>query len=158
MKSTSWVLFFGILVLTIPGSAQTEVSEQVRGVCRKVSEIKQLPHDGNDKGIDAAYDEITASGLSLVPCLIDQITNRTITHDPRCPHITDETTIGAVSFFLLVDLLKIEFTQFFPENVKASFKTNGVYAYHEYIETTGARADLQKKLREFWRATKDKRL
>lgn len=157
MKSSYWILHFGILVLAIQASAQPGVSGQARDLCRKVSEIRQIPHDRNDKGIDAAYDQIAAAGLSVVPCLIEQVTDTTITHDPRCPHITDETTIGDVSFFLLVDLLDIEFTQFFPENVKTSFKTNGVYAYHEYIVTKGARADLQKKLREYWRVTKDKK-
>ena len=151
------ILLIGLIVmlLSLSVSAQRVRDDSTR-LCRKVSEIRQIPKDRDEKGVDAAYDEIKSAGPALIPCLIDQITDLSITHDPRCPHITEETKIGDVSYFLLVDLLQIEFTQFLPESVKADFRTKGVYAYHEYIETSGARAALQKKLRKVWNNRKRK--
>jgi|SRR5215203_2966204 len=144
----SWPIL--ILLLSSYSIVAQGTSEAPRRLCKKVSGIKQIPHERDEKGVDVVYDEIRSAGAALIPCLIDQITDTTITHDPRCPHITDETKIGDVSYFLLVDLLGIDFTQYFPDEVKAKFKTDGVYAYHEYIEKRGARAELQRKLRRHW--------
>jgi hypothetical protein len=38
-----------------------------------------------------------------------------------------------------------------PDKVNQKFKTEGVYAYHEYIERKGSRKQLQSKLREWYR-------
>ncbi len=143
-------LFFiavAIVVLTAGAFAQKQPG---KAVCSKVKDIKQLPHDPKELGIDKAYDEILASGKSSVPCLIDLITNTEITHDPRCPTISGETKIGDVSFFVLADILEFQFTQFFPDEVKVDFKTNGVYAYHDWIEKPGARLELQSKIRSWY--------
>jgi hypothetical protein len=152
----SYAIFSLLLIFFATSSnAQSEVSEkEAEGLCKTVKSIKELPRDWGDKGVDRAYDAIVDAGEKVVPCLIDQVIDVTVMKDPRCPPISSGTTIGDVSYFILVDLLKIEFTQLLPENVVAEFKTRGVYAYHDYIDRDGSRKELQSKIREWWKIQK----
>ncbi|MBL8182149.1 MAG: hypothetical protein JNL64_11140 [Blastocatellia bacterium] len=140
-------IFIAITVLAIGSFAQKQPSG---AICSKIKNIKELPRDPNDVGVDKAYDSIVKSGKRAVPCLIDLITDTTITHDPRCPTINQETKIGDVAFFVLARILEFEFTQFFPDAVRADFKTNGIYAYEGWIEKPGSRSELQMKIRNWY--------
>lgn len=147
----SLVLMF---LMMLPWGVANGQSLPANRLCKKVSAIKHLPRDRSEKGVDKAYDEIIAAGEDVVPCLIGKITDRTILNLPRCP-ISSVTSVGDLSYFLLVDILKLDFIQLLPSEVQESFKTEGVFAYHEYIEGKGARKELQTKLRK-WYAERNK--
>jgi hypothetical protein len=70
--------------------------------------------------------------------------------DPRCPTISTETKVADVAYFVLVGIAKIGFVELFPADVQEKYKTEGVYAYHDYIEQKGKREELQAKLREWY--------
>jgi len=114
-------VFFMLLIFSGTSSnAQSNISaNEAEKLCNTVKSIKELPRDWGEKGVDKTYDAIVDAGEKVVPCLIDQVTDVTVMKDPRCPTISTGTTIGDVSYFILVELLKIEFTQLLPENVLA---------------------------------------
>lgn len=125
-------------------------AKRITALCNRVSEIKELPHY-DESGVDEVFDELFKAGEAVVPCLIEKIADTKIMPDPRCPHITDETRVGDVAYFVLVSITKIKFDDFFPYEIKEKYKTEGVYAYHEYIERKGSRKQLQSNLREWFR-------
>ena len=136
-------------------TAQNGGATDAAKLCRSVSTIRQLPKDYGVRGADAAYDAIVAGGESVVPCLIDNITNTRVMTDPRCPTISTATTIGDISYFLLIDILKLKFTDLLPLKVRQDYKTTGAYAYHRHIDRPGARKQLQAKLRHWYADNKD---
>jgi hypothetical protein len=68
----------------------------------------------------------------------------------RCPTISTETKVGDVAYFVLVGIAKIGFAELFPADVQQKYKTQGAYAYHDYIEQTRKREELQSKLRQWY--------
>ncbi len=130
--------------------SQNVALRNAKALCNRVAEIKALPHY-DESGVDAAYDALAEAGEAVVPCLIEKITDTTIMPDPRCPGISTETKIGDVAYFVLVRITKIGFIELFPADVQEKYKTEGVYAYHDYIERKGKRKQLQSKLREWYR-------
>ena len=122
-------------------------------LCRELRNLKELPFDPSNRGVDVTYDTFLDAGSAAIPCLIEKISDTTLMPDPRCPHVTDDTTVGDVAYFILVRLSKLKFTELLPSPVKEKFKTDGVYAYHEYIARTGSRERLQLKLRNWYQTT-----
>jgi len=102
-------------------------------------------------GIDAAYDAIVGAGETVVPCLIQQVTNTTRMSDPRCPPLSDRITVGDVAYFLIADITKLDFIELLPPDVQRKYKTDGAYAYESYIRRKGARSQLQSRLLAWYR-------
>jgi len=135
---------------TVSALAQTSKQSDIVRLCNRVAEIKELPMKG-DRGIDAAYDAIVAAGETIVPCLIDKIADTRPMRDPRCPPLSDQTTIGDVAYFVLIDITKLDFIELLPEKIQTKYKNEGAYAYHDYIVRKGARRQLQLKVQKWWR-------
>ena len=147
---TLLVLVFGLFAADAFSQSQNVALRNSTALCRRVAEIKVFPFK-HESGVDAAYDALIEAGETVVPCLIDKITDTEVMPDPRCPHVSDKTKIGDTAYFVLVDILKIDFMELFPVAVQKKFNTEGVYAYHEFIERKGKRKQLQSKLREWYR-------
>ncbi len=148
LKSLVFMLFFGFCAFNLFSQSLNVAPQDAKVLCDRVSEIKQLPfHD--EKGVDTVYDALAQAGETVVPCLIDKINDTAIMPDPRCPGISTETKVGDVAYFVLVRITKIDFIELFPAEVQKKYKTDGVYAYHEFIERKGKRKMLQSKLREW---------
>jgi len=150
-KHISLLMLFA-LVCPVNAFSQSSELDAPRNIalCKRVAEIKELPKN-NYTGVDAAYDALIEAGDDVVPCLIERVTDTTIVHDPRCPIISRGTTVGDVAYFVLIDIVKIGFVELLPADVQEKYKTAGVYAYHEHIETKGARKRLQAKLHQWYR-------
>jgi len=147
---TFFILFFGLCAANAFSQSQSVALRDAKTLCNRVSEIKEIPF--KDKaGVDADYDALIEAGETVVPCLIEKVSDTTVMPDPRCPHVTDETRVRDVAYFVLVRITKIGFAEFLPADVQEKFKTEGVYAYHEYLEGKGKRKQLQSKLREWYR-------
>ncbi len=116
-----------------------------KALCNSISEIKFLSVE-NETGNDETYDALIEAGESVVPCLIEKITDTTIMPDPRGTRVSKETKVGDVAYFVLIDITKLDFTEMLPDKVKEKFKVEGVYAYHDYIERKGSRKRLQERL------------
>jgi hypothetical protein len=147
---TLLILFFGLCAVNTFSQSQNVALRNTNAICNRVAEIKQLPFK-DESGVDAAYDALVEAGESVVACLIEKVSDTKVMPDPRCPHVTDETTVGDVAYFVLVRITKIGFVEFLPANIQEKYKTEGVYAYHEYIGRKGKRKELQSKLREWYR-------
>jgi hypothetical protein len=146
------LLFAALFCCVFSGSALSQTSKQsdlVR-LCNRVVEIKELPIKGAS-GIDAAYDAIVAAGETIVPCLIDKIADTRLMRDPRCPPLSDQTTVGDVAYFVLTRITKLNFVELLPGNIQTKYKNDGAYAYHDYMAQKGARRQLQSKVRHWWR-------
>lgn len=143
-------LFVSLSCLNLLAQEKDSDAKGINALCNRVSEIKELPHY-DESGVDEVFDELFKAGESVVPCLIEKITDTEIMSDPRCPHISDETRVGDVAYFVLVRIAKMKFDEFFPIEVREKYKTEGVYAYHEYIERKESRKQLQSKLRDWYR-------
>lgn len=149
MKRIFWLVSI-LVIATISIYSQTRKSDslQAKALCNRVREIKQLPRES---GVDAAYDALIQNGSKVIPCLIEKITDNTIIPDPRCPIISRETKVGDIAYFLLIDITKINFVELLPAEVQQKYKTEGVYAYHDFVEQKGKRKQLQSKFREWYR-------
>ena len=150
-KQIPWlILFLCLCAANAFSQSQTVTLRNATALCNRVAEIQQLPSKG-ESGVDAAYDALVEAGESVVPCLIEKVSDTRVMHDPRCPHVTDETTIGDVAYFVLVRITKIGFVELLPADVQKKFETDGVYAYHDFIGRKGKRNQLQFNLREWHR-------
>jgi hypothetical protein len=142
----------GFLICFCAGAAlsQSHLQSDTARLCQRVAEIKELPIKG-DPGRDAAYDAIVGAGESLLPCLIKQVTNLRRMRDPRCPPLSSQTTVGDVSYFVLVDITKLDFVEMLPPDVQRKYQTEGAYAYETYIRRKGSRRQLQSRLLAWYR-------
>lgn len=113
-------------------------------LCSKLSEIKHIPFEGEPIN-DAIYNQIAANHQEAIPCLIEQITNETKMHDPRSEPVESNFRVGDLAFFLLLDFTKVPFEEMLPRDVNARLNTEGVYAYFQYVSTSGNRVALQKR-------------
>lgn len=139
-----------LTITPLKKSPKVKIFPDLEALSNRVSEIELLPYE-KQSGIDEAYDALIEGGEPVVPYLIDKITDTTIMPDPRGTHVTDQTTVGDVAYFVLIDITNLDFNEMLPDKVKQKSKTEGVYAYHEYIEKKGSRKQLQSKLREWYR-------
>jgi hypothetical protein len=119
-------------------------------LCERVSEIKQLPFKG-ERIDDAAYNSFLEAGEAAIPCLIDRITVTTKMRDPRQAPTYSDVRVGDVAYFMLVHLAKIEFVAMLPERVQDKYKTEGVFAYFDFVRRKQNREWLQRRLREWYR-------
>lgn len=148
-KSVAFLLlFFGLCVANVSSQSQNVSPRDAKALCNRLAEIKEFPR--GERGVDAAWDALFEAGEAVVPCLIDKITDTTVMPDPRCPRFTDELKVGDTAYFVLVEILKIDFLEMLPADVQQKYKTEGTYAYHDYIERKGSRKQLQSKLREWY--------
>lgn len=106
-----FILLFGLCAFD--GFAQSKKVSLSKAdiLCKSVSKIKELPHEADERGVDDAFDALLEAGETVVPCLIEKITDTAIMKDPRCPHITDETRVGDVAYFVLVAITKMGFVE-----------------------------------------------
>ena len=119
-------------------------------ICDQVRQIKTLPFKG-EEGVDDSYDALIKAGDSLIPCLIDKITDTTPMPDPRQTPKFPDVRVGDVAYFVLVDVAKIDFIEPFPANVREAYKQEGVYAYFRFVEKPANRKILQDSLRTWYR-------
>lgn len=150
-KSITFLVFiFGLCAANAFSQSPTVTPREAQALCNSISRIKQLPQN-DENGVDAVFDRLAKAGEAVVPCLIEKVADTKIMSDPRCPTISTETKVGDVAYFVLVRITQIGFTELFPADVQEKYKTEGVYAYHEYIEQKGKRKELQSKLREWYK-------
>jgi hypothetical protein len=118
-------------------------------LCDKVSEIKLLPFKG-ERVDDTAYNSLIKAGEAAIPCLIERVTDTKKMRDPRQAPTYSDVRAGDVAYFVLIRLANIEFVEMLPERVQEKYKTEGVYAYFDYVRKKQNRERLQRSLREWY--------
>ena len=126
-------------------------NENVELLCNRLSEIKKLPYrDPNDT--DPIYEALIFKGKEAMPCLVEKITDETPMHDPREAPIWQHYKVGDTAVFILArlaDEAKITtedgiLVQMLPVKYKNEWKTNGIYAYFNYVSESKNREELQR--------------
>lgn len=118
--------------------------------CSRVSEIKRLPYKA-ETGVDEVYDGLIKAGDRVLPCLIDRVTDTTEMEDPRGTRMAGlKFVVGDLAYFMFIEIAKIDFTELLPDKVKESYKTEGVYAFHDFVALKKNRIYLQRKLDDWY--------
>lgn len=126
--------------------------ENVESLCNRLSEIKKLPYrDPNDT--DPIYEALIAKGKEAMPCLIEKITDETPMPDPREAPSWQYYKVGDTAVFILVRIAKDDeiLQKMLPVKYRKEWKTNGVYAYFNYVSESKNRDELQR----WWRSWRD---
>jgi hypothetical protein len=120
-------------------------------LCDRLSEIELLPYkDPNET--DPIYEALVAKGAQAYPCLVEKITDKKRMPDPRqAPH-WQHYAVGDTAVFILVriiggddDLLQEKLLkEMLPPPYREEWKTNGIYAYFNYVSEPKNRKELQK--------------
>lgn len=132
-------------------SSNIDKSDTSNILCDRVSEIKHLPFkDGDETEIDKTYKSLYDAGETVIPCLINKVTDTTPMKDPRnIPGPTD-TRVGDVAYFVLVGISKLNFIELLPAQVQKEYETEGVYAYHQFVSNRKNRVKLQADLKKWY--------
>lgn len=123
-----------------------------KALCNRIPEIQIFPMKG-EKGADPIYDDFMAAGDRVIPCLIEQVTDTKVITDPRQePGYPDlQTRVGDIAYFLIVDITKLEFTRLLPTQVQKRYKSDGVYAYFEWVANPANRITLRDSFNDWYR-------
>jgi hypothetical protein len=119
-------------------------------LCGRLSEIKVLPFKGEHVD-DPVYNGLKSLGKASIPCLVKQITNTTVTEDPRKAPKYKPVMVGDVAFWVLLNITGLPHDEMFPEGVKRRFKAEGMYAYFKYVSKYQNRLKLQQNVRRYLR-------
>jgi len=136
------------VVTATPKAEIVTPTSDLAELCKQLAHIKILPDPGSSDH-DEIYDAIIAKGKRIMPCLVEEITNDTPMHDPRSAPVWQHYKVGDTAVFLLVDIAKDDelLEKMLPQPYREEWKTNGVYAYFNYVSTMQNRQELQK----WWR-------
>jgi hypothetical protein len=134
-----------LFIAVIPQQANAQ------NLCDRVSEIKIMPFK-DERVNDAAYYSLIEAGESALPCLITRVTDTRKMRDPRQAPTYGDVRVGDVAYFMLVRIAKFDFIGMFPAKVQERYRTEGVYAYFEFVQKKRNRVWLQRKLDEWYRS------
>ena len=121
-------------------------SENLEAGCDSISKIKTMTFK-NGEIEDQAYKNLIKKGSMIVPCLIDKMSDTEKMQDPRKAPPYPGFVIGDAAFFIISDILDISIEELLPEKVKDAYKSEGAYAYFEYVEKNSNRRKLMDILR-----------
>jgi hypothetical protein len=123
--------------------------------CERISDIRRLPFKPGESIEDPAYQELLDAGADAIPCLIERVTDTTRTADPRGIPGPHDTRIGDVAYFVLVRISGLEFAELLPARVRAQYASEGVTAYHQFVQRRANRVWLQKRLWAWYGARRE---
>ncbi|MEZ5344306.1 MAG: hypothetical protein R2681_02010 [Pyrinomonadaceae bacterium] len=124
----------------------TVQNESVTALCNRLHEIKKLPYrDPNDT--DPIYESLVANEKESVLCLVNKITDETSMADPREAPPWQNYKVGDTAVFILNRIVgkgNNLLPEMLPPKFQQEWKTNGVYAYFNYVSESKNRKQLQK--------------
>ena len=127
---------------------RTGTTGRTTDLCARLAEVRVLPF--KDESVDdPVYNGLVSLGRNAVPCLIGEITNTKLTHDPRkAPHYGN-VKVGDVAFWILGRIVTLRYDKLFPQDVSKRFADEGVYAYFDWINKPGHRTLLQQNIKSY---------
>jgi hypothetical protein len=120
-------------------------------LCARLAEIKVMPSkDPNDT--DPIYEALITKGDAALRCLLEKVTDNTRMADPRSAPHWQHYAVGDTAVFMIVQIvgggdgLEQErlLTEMLPADSRQEWKTNGVYAYFNYVSEPRNRKALQR--------------
>lgn len=131
-------------------------------LCERLAEI-EIISDRVPEESDDLYKAIIAKGKEALPCLIDKINDRTKTRDPGTGPKWQHYVVGDTAVFTILDIVsqgdyelwKTLFLGPLPPAYKEEWKTNGIYAYYNFVSEPKNRKELQDWWRKWLKANKN---
>jgi hypothetical protein len=114
--------------------------------CARLGAIKDPPNPITSAS-DPAYAAIKLAGRDALPCLVDAIASTAPLDDPQTTPGGSPFTQGDLAFFLLVDFGYVDFASALPPDLRAEGRERGAFAYFDWIDGPGHRAQLQAEVR-----------
>jgi len=146
----NWTAVFLMLFLvSCVAEHESSATQNLSELCEKIQEIKILPFKGEPVE-DEVYNEMIEAGDSIVPCLIDKMTDTTLMADPRQSVHFGGTRVGDVAFWVILRITGEDLRCFLPEDVRAKWKDQGIYAYFGFIKDPKNRKVLQENVRQLF--------
>ena len=142
-------LAYILFIVAVPGLTLAQAVAGSRESCSEITTVRHIPFHPEDKVDDAAYNELRKKSWSVVPCLIREITNSSITPDPRTAPVYPKVRVGDVAFWVLKDITNLPYDEMFPTTVIRRFPKQGVYAYFDWVNRGENRRKLQQNV-EKW--------
>ena len=124
-------------------------------LCEHVLKIQKLPFK-DERVDDPSYNALVDAGEAAIPCLIPMVTDTRKMRDPRQAPKYGGVRVGDVAYFVLVDITKIDFVEMLPARVQKKYKTEGVYAYFEFVGRPRNREWLRRRLSEWYQKNRGK--
>lgn len=129
-------------------------------LCARLGETKVIDSRKPEES-DDVYRALVVKDSEALPCLVDKIADRKLMHDPRMAPVWQHYTIGDTAVFTILDIVskgdyevwKELFLGPLPQKYKEEWRTNGVYAYFNYVSEPRDRKALQ----GFWKNRLNKR-
>lgn len=130
---------------TTPEPVRPTPAADSKELCKQLHEIKKFPGRDPSEAEDPFYAAIIALGEEVMPCLVDEITNESPMEDPRSAPVWEHYKVGDTAVFLLARITKDQdiLKEMLPSEYREEWKTNGVYAYFNYVSRTEHRRELQ---------------
>lgn len=128
-------------------------AQSVEYLCKQLDRIKKLPYrDPNDS--DPIYEALLKRGEEAIPCLIEMITDERAIADPREAPKWQNYKVGDTAVFLLARISNEDgfLERMLPPKYQEEWKSNGVYAYFNYVLESGNRKALKERFQEWWDA------
>lgn len=116
-----------LLLLIVLGCNQTSNPEFFECI-QNVKKINELPYIPELSG-DSIYWEVVKGGLDIVPCLIQIISDSSVTNIP-VPNFGGYYTLGDIAYFCITDIIKRIPTKTF---VLKEAEENGFWYYWKFM-------------------------
>ncbi|MEO6655365.1 MAG: hypothetical protein ABIO36_04720 [Pyrinomonadaceae bacterium] len=133
----------------IPDDLLRASSEQL---CAELQQIKTIP-TFEPTPTDSIYEALIAKSNAAIPCLVSRISDKTPMKDPRysVPN-WQHFAVGDTAVFILLDIVArgddMLWENLMKEMLSAKYskewKTNGIYAYFNYVSEPKNRIELQR--------------
>jgi hypothetical protein len=134
-----------IILAVVVASSQARATD----LCEHVLKIKKMPF--KDEGVDdPSYNALVKAGRAAIPCLIPMITDTRKMRDPRQSYTYGDVRAGDVAYFMLMRIANTDFRELLPPKVQKNYKTQGIYAYFEYVEQYRNRMWLRRRLQKWY--------
>jgi hypothetical protein len=119
-------------------------------VCDLVKQIRLIPFRPEQRGMDAAYDQLMAGKDYSLSAIADCVDDVRPMPDPRgIPARASNFVVGDAAFFVVMDRTGSDFSKFLPPEALKDEKTRGAYVYFDWVGRRGNREALEKKVKVF---------
>ena len=145
-----------ILHIILYLSIFTACSNRDTDLCGQLKFIQTIPFKGEQIN-DYVYNGLIKQGLSVAPCLIDNITNTNIMIDPRQMASYINFREGDLAVFILLDITNEKLKNFLPDKEKEKFITEGIWVYFDYVAKNKNRIELQNKWKRWNKKSRGER-
>ncbi len=126
-------------------------------LCERLISVDTIP-TFEPTPTDPIYESLIAKGKDAIPCLAEKISDTTPMPDPRYSVPSwRHYAVGDTAVFILLRILSQDddskweelMTANLPQKYREEWKTNGIYAYFNYVSEAKNRKELQNRWKKW---------